>query len=76
MKKLIVILLAVFILTATLAACTPNDNGDRDESTSNTTTATPSTTKNEGMVSDTGTDTNIIDRIESDIVGTNTTATK
>ena len=77
MKKLIVILLAVFILTATLASCTPNDNGDRDETTTKITTATPSTTKNEGMITDTGTGTNIIDRLESDIIGTtNTTATK
>jgi hypothetical protein len=77
MKKLIVILLAVLILTVALAACTPNDNGDRNESTSKSTTAVPSTTKNEGMITDTGTGTNIIDRLESDIIGTtNTTATK
>jgi uncharacterized protein YdeI (BOF family) len=77
MKKLIVILLAMLILTVALAACTPNDNGDRNESTSKSTTAVPSTTKNEGMITDTGTGTNIIDRLESDIIGTtNTTATK
>ena len=75
MKKLIVILLAVLILAVSLAACTPNNNGDNNESSGNATSA-PATTKNEGMITDTGTGTNIIDRIESDMVGTDSSATK
>ena len=74
MKKLIVILLAVLIITVALAACTPGNKGDGNESTNKTTEAP--TTMNPGIVTDTGTDTNIIDRIESDIVGTGTSATK
>ena len=74
MKKLIVILLAVLILTVALAACTPGNKGDGNDSTSKTTT--PPSTANPGIVTDTGTDTNIIDRIESDVLGTDTSATK
>ena len=74
MKKLIVILLAVLIITVALAACTPGNKGDGNESTNKTTEAP--TTMNPGIVTDTGTDTNIIDRIESDIIGTGTSAMK
>lgn len=69
MKKLIIALLITATLLALLASCTGNGSGNGSDTTD---------TKNPGKVTETGSDTNIIDRvesgmddIESDILGTN-----
>ncbi len=60
MKKTIAALCLSLILTLSLVSCGGNNNGDKD-----------SDTTNEGMITETGTDTNIVDRARSMVDGAN-----
>lgn len=84
MKKIIFTLSICLILAIALVSCGKNNNNDskdtttdtkRNEQTTNNTTT--DTKKNDGMITDSGTGTNIIDRAEnvitdvvSDVFGT------
>lgn len=60
MKKLIITLCLALILAVSLASCGKNKNNNNSESTD---------TKNDGVITETGTDTSIIDNVESGIKG-------
>ena len=60
MKKLIITLCLALILAVSLASCGKNKNNNNSESTD---------TKNDGAITETGTDTSIIDNVESGITG-------
>ena len=60
MKKLIITLCLSLILAISLVSCGRNNNDNNNDSTD---------TKNEGMITETGTDTNIIDEVESGMKG-------
>lgn len=66
MKKTIAVLCLALALALPLSSCGKNDNDGKDTDT----------TKNDGMITETGTDTNIVDRgksivngVENDIMG-------
>lgn len=65
MKKIIIAMCLSLIIVITLVSCGRNNNNDSKESTSTTT----DTMKNDGMITDTGRDTNIVDNVESMIGG-------
>lgn len=58
MKKIIITLCLSLILIISLVSCGENDNNGSSQG---------SDTQNEGMITDTGTDTNIIEGVESGV---------
>ena len=64
MKKIIITLCLSLILAIALVSCGKNNNNNNNTSTTEKNT-TEATTKNDGMITETGTDTSIIDNVES-----------
>ncbi len=62
----------ILILTLCMSLVACGNNNNNDDSNGSDSTPTTTTTQNDGMITDTGTDTNIIDRVESGILGTDT----
>ena len=63
MKKLIITLCLALILAVSLASCGKNKNNNNNNNSEST------DTKNDGVITETGTDTSIIDNVESGIKG-------
>ena len=61
MKKLIITLCLALILAVSLASCGKNKNNNNNSESTDT--------KNDGVITETGTDTSIIDNVESGIKG-------
>ena len=73
MKKIIIALLMATLLTMALVSCSCEGMGNGGNGTDTNKKDTTDTTNSAGSITETGTDTNIVDRVESMITGSDTT---
>ena len=65
MKKIIITLCLSLIVAIALVSCGKNNNNNNNNTSTTEKNTTEATTKNDGMITETGTDTSIIDSVES-----------
>ena len=73
MKKIIIALLVLSVFAITLASCSCEGMTGNSESTDTQKKETTDTRESAGSITETGTDTNIVDRVESMVGMTDTT---